>query len=126
MIVGGVEIMLGVVNDPQFGLFLMVGLGGIFVEVLKDRKWLMLPATRAEVKEALLGLRGAARLNGAGGEPPIDVEAVIDAALRLSVLALDAGEAIAAIDVNPLIALPHGAVAVDALIVPTQKGIGNQ
>lgn len=114
----GVEMILGLVNDSQFGMMLAVGFGGIFVEVLKDSRLILLPTTPAEVREALLGLRGAALLKGVGGRAPVEVEAVVDAALRLAALAADLGDRIAALDINPLIALPHGAVAVDALIVP--------
>ena len=117
MVSGGIEILLGVVNHPQFGLMLAVGLGGLFVEVMKDSRLLMLPVSRADVKDALLSLRGASLLSGVRGNPPVDVEAVVDAAMRLSALAIDLGDHIVEIDINPLIALPKGAVAVDALIV---------
>jgi len=125
MVSGGLEILLGVVNNPQFGLMLAVGLGGLFVEVMKDSRLLMLPVSRADVKDALLSLRGASILSGVRGNPPVDVEAVVDAAMRLSALAIDLGNCIAAIDINPLIALPKGAIAVDALIVPRIKEIGD-
>ena len=125
MVSGGIEILLGVVNNPQFGLMLAVGLGGLFVEVMKDSRLLMLPVSRADVKDALLSLRGASILSGVRGNPPVDVEAVVDAAMRLSALAIDLGNCIAAIDINPLIALPKGAIAVDALIVPRIKEIGD-
>jgi acyl-CoA synthetase (NDP forming) len=114
----GAELILGLVNDPQFGLMLTIGMGGIFVEVMKDSRLLMLPTTRTEVRESLLSLRGAALLKGARGRASLDVEAIIDAALRLAALAADLGDLIAALDINPLIALPAGVVAVDALIVP--------
>ncbi|MGH2525001.1 MAG: acetate--CoA ligase family protein, partial [Anaerolineales bacterium] len=117
MIPEGVEIILGLVNDSQFGVMLALGLGGILVEVLKDSRLVMLPTTPDEVREALLSLRGAALLKGVRGKPPADVEAIVEAALRLAALAADWGERIAALDINPLIALPSGAVAVDALIV---------
>ncbi|MBI3760774.1 MAG: acetate--CoA ligase family protein, partial [Chloroflexi bacterium] len=118
MVSEGVEIILGLVNDPQFGPMLALGMGGILVEVLKDSRLLILPTTRAEVCEALFSLRGAALLKGARGRPAVDVEAVVNAALRLAALAADLGGQIAALDINPLIALPTGVVAVDALIVP--------
>jgi hypothetical protein len=70
------------------------------------------------VRAALLGLRGAPLLTGARGRPPVDLEAVVDAALGLVALARDLGDLIAAVDVNPLIAAPAGAAAVDALIIP--------
>jgi acyl-CoA synthetase (NDP forming) len=114
----GVELVIGVVNDAQFGLFLMLGLGGVFVEVLRDTRLLKLPADRQAIEAALASLRGAALLRGARGRPPAHIGALIDAAHRLGLLAEDLGDAITAIDVNPLIAYSDGVVAVDALVVP--------
>ncbi|HEY5656714.1 MAG TPA: acetate--CoA ligase family protein [Myxococcota bacterium] len=122
MIPPGVELILGLVNDPQFGPLLTVGLGGIFVEVFKDVRMLMLPTAPDAVREALLGLRGAALLHGVRGRPAVDLEAAVRAAMGLAALAEDLGDRIAEIDVNPLVALPDGAVVVDALIVPKTRG----
>lgn len=118
MIPDGCELILGLVFDPQFGPMLSLGTGGIFVEVWKDFRMLMLPTTADAVAEALAGLRGTVLLRGARGRPPADVKAVIHAALSLSALASDLGDLIAELDVNPLVALPERAVVVDALIVP--------
>lgn len=117
MVPPGPELILGVVHDAQFGPLLTVGTGGIFVEVMKDARMLLLPTTEEAVREALANLRGAALLRGVRGRPAADVEAVVRAALGLSALALDLGDHIAEIDVNPLVALPDRAVVVDALIV---------
>jgi hypothetical protein len=114
----GVELILGLVNDAQFGLVLTLGLGGIFVEVFKDVRLLVLPTTAAKVQSALLSLQGAPLLLGTRGRPPVDLAAVVDAALGLADLATDLGDLLAAVDVNPLIATPAGAFAVDALIIP--------
>ncbi|MCL4302720.1 MAG: acetate--CoA ligase family protein [Anaerolineae bacterium] len=121
MVPAGVELLLGLVNDAQFGPMLTLGMGGIWVEVLRDHRWLLLPATPAAMREALLSLRGAALLTGVRGQPPVGLEAVVDTAMRLSALAADLGDLIAEVDINPLMALPSGAVAVDALIVPLVK-----
>jgi acyl-CoA synthetase (NDP forming) len=118
MIPPGAELILGLVHDPQFGPLLTLGTGGIFVEVLKDVRMLLLPTTQGAVREALSALRGAALLRGARGRSPADLEAVVRAALGLAALAEDLGDCIAEIDVNPLVALPDRAVVVDALIVP--------
>jgi acyl-CoA synthetase (NDP forming) len=118
MIPSGVELILGLVNDPQFGPMLTVGLGGIFVEVFKDARMLMLPTTPDAVRTALLSLRGAALLHGVRGRPPVDLKAVVRATMGLAALAADLGDQIAEIDVNPLIALPDAALVADALIVP--------
>ncbi len=117
MIPAGVELLLGLVNDPQFGPMLALGTGGVFVEILRDHR-LLLPATPDIVREALLSLRSAPLLKGARGRPAVDIEAIVDTAMRLSTLAADLGDLIAEVDINPLTALPGGVVAVDALIVP--------
>ena len=114
----GVELILGIVVDPQFGPLLCVGTGGIFVEILADLRMLMLPTSADEVRGALGALRGAPLLGGARGRPAADLDAVVRSALGLAALACDLGDRIAAIDVNPLVALPDRAVVVDALIVP--------
>ncbi len=122
MIPRGVELIMGIVSDSQFGLMLAIGLGGIFVEVLRDSQLLMLPTTREEVRDALLNLRGAKLLRGARGRAAVDVEKIIDAAMGLGNFANDFGEEIVAVDVNPLMALATRAVAVDALMITKDKG----
>jgi acyl-CoA synthetase (NDP forming) len=114
----GVELALGVVNDAQFGLFLALGIGGVFVEVLRDMRLLKLPVDAETIEAALSSLRGAALLHGARGRPPVDLAAVVRAAQRLALLAGDLRDVIAAIDVNPLIAYEDGVVVVDALVAP--------
>lgn len=114
----GVELTLGLTRDPQFGLLLALGLGGIFVEVFHDLRLLLLPTTPALIRRALGELRGAPLLAGVRGQPPADVDAIVAAALGLAALAHDLGDLLEAVDVNPLIVLPEGAVAVDALVVP--------
>ena len=118
MIPPGVELILGVVNDPQFGPMLTLGLGGIFVEVFEDVRMLMLPTTPDAVERVLLTLRGAALLQGVRGRPPVNRAAIVRAVMGLAALAEDLGDLISEIDINPLIALPDEAVIVDALIVP--------
>jgi acetyltransferase len=120
MIAQGTELILGVVNDPQFGPMLTLGTGGIFVEVFKDVSMLTIPATPSAVHRTLAGLRGAALLKGARGKAPADIDAIVGAAMGLSALAEDLGESISEIDVNPLVALPDRAVVVDALIIPKE------
>ncbi len=117
MVPAGTELILGAVHDPQFGPMLTLGTGGIFVEVLDDVSMLTLPTTPDAVRAALSGLKGASLLAGARGRPPADLDAVVQAAMGLGALALDLGDLIAEIDVNPLVALPDRAVVVDALIV---------
>ena len=115
MVHGGVEMILGMKRDPQFGPVLAVGLGGIFVELLEDVQLLIPPVTEVEVRAALERLRGYRVLLGARGQPALDVRALVEAVVRFGYLCLDtdADE----IDVNPLIVLPHGIRAVDCLVV---------
>jgi succinyl-CoA synthetase beta subunit len=118
MIGEAAELILGIVNDPQFGPMLTLGTGGIYVEVLDDVRMLMLPTGSDAVHAALLKLRGAALLQGARGRPPADLKAIVQAAAGLAALAADLGDLIVEVDVNPLRALPDRAVVVDALVVP--------
>jgi acetate---CoA ligase (ADP-forming) len=118
----GVELALGIVDDRWFGPLVMVAAGGLFVEVLGDRKWAVPPLDVRRAGKALDALAARPTLDGVRGMPPADIPAVIGALVRLSELALDLGDLISALDVNPLIAGPRGCIAVDALIVPREKG----
>jgi len=97
----------------------MVGLGGIFVEVLGDVAFRAVPLTHADAKEMLGELRGARVLEGVRGRPPADVPSVIEVLLAISRLAEDRSQEVAELDINPLLVLPagRGAVAVDALAI---------
>ena len=111
----GREVILGLTSDPQFGHLLMFGLGGIYVEVLRDVAFRVVPVTPTGAREMLREIRSYPLLTGVRGQPPADLEAIIDGLLRLSQLATDFPE-IAELDVNPLMVYPmgEGAVAVDA------------
>lgn len=111
----GVELLLGVSRDPQFGLCLMLGLGGIWAEALNDVAIRSLPVSRLDVEDMLSSLRGRALLEGARGIQ-VDREAVIAAALGLASLASDLGESLEAIDINPLLAQADGATVLDCRI----------
>jgi acyl-CoA synthetase (NDP forming) len=119
MIRDGTEVVVGVHQDPQFGPVVMVGLGGIFVEVLGDVAFRAAPLGREDAEEMLGELRGRRLLEGARGRPPADVPALIDVLLAVSRLAVDGDGQVAELDINPLLLLPRGrgAVAVDALTV---------
>jgi acyl-CoA synthetase (NDP forming) len=114
----GVELALGVVADPQFGPLVMVAAGGVLVEVLRDRRFALPPVDHRQALGLLDRLAVRPLLDGVRGAAPADLDAVADAVVRLSILAVDLGPALAALDVNPLIAGPDGCVAVDALVVP--------
>jgi acetyltransferase len=118
MVPGGVEVALGFRRDPQFGPVVMVGLGGVLVEVLEDVAFGAAPLTRDEAEEMVRSLRGARVLAGLRGRPPADRDALVDALLAVSRIAIDGERALDELDVNPLIVLPRGggAIAVDALV----------
>jgi acetyl coenzyme A synthetase (ADP forming)-like protein len=115
MIAGGRETIIGVAREPNFGPMLMFGLGGIFVEVLKDVCFRIAPITRYDAEVMVHGIRGARVLKGVRGEPASDIEAVIEALLRVSQLA-DENPSILELDINPLLARTGDAVAVDARV----------
>jgi len=120
MIAPGTEVIVGMTRDPQFGPIIACGLGGIFVETLKDVQLLVPPISEVEARAALTRLRGYPILQGTRGAGPADVDAIVDMLLRFSELCLDLGELVQEIDVNPLIVAEagQGACAVDCLIVP--------
>ncbi len=118
MITGGREVILGSNDDPQFGPVLMFGLGGVYVEVLKDVSFRLAPLTKEDAKQMVLETRSYPLLQGVRGDPRADVEAVVDALLRLSQLVTDWPQ-IKELDINPLMVLEadRGAVAVDVRIL---------
>jgi acyl-CoA synthetase (NDP forming) len=122
----GVELALGTVFDAQFGPLLMVAAGGVWVEILEDRAFALPPLDRVRAERLLAELAINKLLGGVRGSEPADAGSIVDAMLRLSVLALDMGDRLAALDVNPLIASPEGCMAVDALAVPREPAAGDQ
>ena len=118
MILGGKEVILGMKKDPQFGPVLMFGLGGIFVEVLKDVVFGLAPLTEEECLAMIEGTRTYKLLRGVRGEKPVDINAIVVALQRLSQLVMDFPE-IEEVDINPLKvgAEGDGAYVVDARII---------
>ena len=112
------EVALGIVRDPTFGPLVLVAAGGVLVEVLKDRELALPPLDHARSLALIDRLRSRPLLEGVRGAPAADVDSLAEAVSRLSLLAHDLGEHIAALDVNPMIVSPAGCVAVDALVVP--------
>ncbi len=116
----GQEVVVGAVRDPNFGPLVMVGLGGIFVEILADVAFRICPITRLDAAEMLDELKGAALLDGARGRARASREAIIDVLLKVGgengLLMQHAGDFTEA-DINPLIVSANGAVAVDARFV---------
>jgi succinyl-CoA synthetase beta subunit len=113
----GIELFVGVTRDPQWGAVLAVGLGGVWVEVLKDVALRLLPVDAAEVRRMLAGLRGAAMLAGQRGVPAADLDAVAEAIARIGDAALAFGPDLAALDINPLWVRGGQVEALDALCV---------
>ncbi len=113
MVEGGKELLLGMVRDSQFGPTVMVGFGGIYVEVLKDTAMRLCPVQVSEARAMLDELRMAPLLHGVRGEAPVDMRALSEAICRFAQLGVDLPE-LAEIEVNPLVAGPAGVIAVDA------------
>jgi len=116
----GHELVIGGLRDPQFGPLVMVGLGGIFVEILKDVSFRLCPIARIDAEEMLDELKGAAILKGARGGKPASREAIVDVLLKMggeNGLLLKHAADISEADINPLIVSDTGAVAVDARFI---------
>jgi len=121
MVTGGVETVLGVINDPVFGPAVMFGLGGVFVEVLGDVTFRIAPFGIDEAHRMIREIRGIRMLEGVRGQPPCDIDALARTLVNLSVFAAASAGRFSSIDVNPCIVLPEGqgVLGVDALIVPS-------
>ncbi|MEU9452054.1 acetate--CoA ligase family protein [Streptomyces sp. NPDC048277] len=119
MVERGVEMVVGVTHDDLFGPTVTVGLGGVLVEVLHDAAVRVPPFGEEQARDMLAELRGRALLDGVRGRPPADVEALVEVILRVQRMALELGDQLAELDINPLMVLPQGqgAVALDALAV---------
>jgi acetyltransferase len=116
MVSSGKEVILGGKRDPSFGPVVLFGLGGIYVEVLQETSLRIAPVNRFEAEEMISELKNTAILKGIRGEPPSDRDSLIENLLRLSQLMVDFQE-IEGVDINPLIVLEKGAIAVDARIL---------
>jgi len=115
----GLEVIAGAVNDRFFGPVVVFGLGGIYTELLKDVTRRFAPFDVEAAKEMIGEIKGAALFSGFRGQPALDVDALADALMRLSLLIADHADRIAEIDINPLFVRPRGqgVVAADALLV---------
>ncbi|MEB8343961.1 acetate--CoA ligase family protein [Streptomyces endophyticus] len=119
MVERGVEMVVGVTHDDLFGPTVTVGLGGVLVEVLRDTAVAVPPFGESQARAVLDQLRGRALLDGVRGAPPVDIDALVEVILRVQRMALELGDDLAELDINPLMVLPRGqgAVALDALAV---------
>ncbi|MDY6769422.1 MAG: acetate--CoA ligase family protein [Candidatus Nanohaloarchaea archaeon] len=111
----GHEMIVGVNRDEEFGPVVMFGLGGIFVEILHDVNFRALPLAERDARELVDEMRARALLDGVRGDPPADIDAVVDVLLAVSDLVED--QPVAELDINPLFVNADGAVAADALVV---------
>ncbi|KZD24812.1 acetate--CoA ligase family protein [Tardiphaga robiniae] len=110
------EIVIGAHRDPVFGPVVMVGDGGKYVEVFKDTTLLLPPFTRDDAKRALAKLRIAPLFEGVRGEPPMDVDVLVDAMVRIGELMADTSAKVMSIDLNPVMLNTNGCVVVDAVV----------
>jgi acetyl coenzyme A synthetase (ADP forming)-like protein len=118
----GVEVLVGMNRDPQFGPLVTFGLGGIYVETLKDVTFRIAPFSQAEAEQMLGEIRARALLDGVRGQPAVDKAAIVDTLLRVGQLVQDFPE-IAELDINPLVALPRdqGVTAIDMRLVLSKE-----
>jgi acetate---CoA ligase (ADP-forming) len=114
---GGVELVLGLHRDPEMGLVVMAGAGGVLLELTKDVAFCAPPIGRDKARDMLKRTRVARLIEGYRGSEPRDVGAIIDALVGLGRLAVDCPDVIESVDINPFAALPRGGMALDALIV---------
>ncbi|OAA27778.1 acyl-CoA synthetase (NDP forming) [Frankia sp. EI5c] len=114
------EVILGLSHQPPFGPTITFGLGGVFTEVFADVAFAVPPFDEARARAVIESTRGARLLHGARGRPAGDVDALVAAIMSLQALAVDLGDRISELDINPIMVLPagRGVVAVDALVVP--------
>jgi acetate---CoA ligase (ADP-forming) subunit beta len=112
----GLEVIVGTATDPQFGPVVMFGLGGVWVEVLKDVSFKLAPLTKDDARAAIGEIRAARLLEGFRGSEPVDKAALEDILLKVSEFVAGAPEVLE-MDLNPVFAYPDGAVAVDARVI---------
>ena len=120
----GVELALGIARDPALGPLIVVGAGGVLVEAIADRAVALPPVSEQTARQLLSELRISRLLAGFRGAPPADLDSIVRAITGLSALAVELGGELEALDVNPLICGPAGAVAVDALAIPVASVAG--
>ena len=120
MIKNGVETIVGFKQDPVFGPIVLFGLGGVFVDILRDTAIEPAPFGRDTALSLIKRIKGYPLLAGARGRPPADLNALADVLAKLSVFAVEHGKVIDSLEINPLLALPDGVLALDALLAPVK------
>ncbi|MBS4026944.1 MAG: acetate--CoA ligase family protein [Clostridia bacterium] len=119
MVRGGTEVIVGVNNDPQFGPTVLFGLGGIFVEILKDVSMRLAPVTHNEAMAMIKEIKGYGVLAGARGKEVRDIDAIADVLVRVSQMAVELRDEVSELDINPLLVMPKGGgvKVADALVI---------
>jgi hypothetical protein len=115
---GGLELVLGLNRDPEMGLVVMAGSGGVLLELTKDVAFAAPPLTRDKARAMIERTHAARLLRGYRSSPVLDTDALVDALLALGRIAEDLSDVVQSIDVNPFVVLPRGGFALDALVVP--------
>ncbi len=113
----GVEMILGINRDPQFGPVILIGFGGVLAETINDVQFALPPFDAAHARRCVDRLKLRPLLDGVRGEPPVDVDAFCELAARFSEMAAALGDVISEVDVNPLVVHEDGAIAVDGLVI---------
>ena len=114
---GGLELVLGLHRDPEMGLVVMAGSGGVLLELIKDVTFCAPPVSPEKARDMLARMRGARLLAGYRGSPALDADALVNALVALGQLAVDLEDVVQSVDINPFVALPQGGLTLDALIV---------
>jgi 3-hydroxypropionyl-CoA synthetase (ADP-forming) len=125
MVPKGVELIIGLQNDFQFGPSIMVGLGGIYTELFKDVSFRVLPVTKGEALKMLESLRGKDILKGFRGSKPIDLDMLSEAIVNIGTLGVDMAGKYESIDFNPVVVYPDSYYVVDAKIILKEKSLDN-
>jgi acyl-CoA synthetase (NDP forming) len=112
----GTELLVGIVSDPLWGLFLTVGLGGIWTEMLKDTSVRVLPVERQDIRAMLLELQGAPLLSGGRGQQPADLDGLVEVIFRVSLVAQTLQKSLASLELNPLLVSGNSVEALDVLV----------
>ena len=121
MVPSGIELIVGLQNDPQFGPVIMVGMGGINTEIFKDISFRVLPITKEDAKEMIEDLKGKQILKGFRGSEPVDIDMLSTALVNIGNLGTDMATYYESIDFNPVIAYPRDYYVVDAKIILKDK-----
>ena len=114
---GGLELVLGLNRDPEVGMVAMAGSGGVLLELTRDVAFCVPPIGREKALDTIERTHAVRLMQGYRGTAALDREAAVEALISLGQLAVDLGDAIEAVDVNPFVVLPQGGVALDALVI---------